>query len=297
MRRKLNVDDLPRPIFVWEPVPDLCVPSQLLKITNALPLVDVCSPNHSELASLMGDETKFLLPSGEINTIAVERSVEQLLASMPLQSYSLVVRCGPAGCYVGKNGGRKRVEGGKKRKKKPSAALHGGLQPDTDMEALFAGLLQEEDGSVAFEEIEVDPGVEKWFPAYHKGDCLESGWETETDTSEFTEEDDISETEQETPMVEKRNPLEKSDAEAKPSGEGISKVVDPTGGGNAFMGALGAALARGNSIEEAAMWGSVAASFAIEQVGVPIFGQDTDGNETWNGARVEERLREFKERL
>jgi hypothetical protein len=74
------------------------------------------------------------------------------------------------------------------------------------------------------------------------------------------------------------------------------KVVDPTGGGNSFLGGLAVALARGKGIEEAAAWGSVAASFAIEQVGVPVLGLDREGRETWNGVRVEERLREFMAR-
>jgi len=78
--------------------------------------------------------------------------------------------------------------------------------------------------------------------------------------------------------------------------EGSEKVVDPTGGGNTFLGALAVALARGEDIEEAVFWGSVAASFAIEQVGMPRLDGDGDG-ETWNGVNVRERLREFKERL
>lgn len=39
-----------KPVFIWEPVPDLCIPSELLNCTKTLPLVDVCSPNHAELA-------------------------------------------------------------------------------------------------------------------------------------------------------------------------------------------------------------------------------------------------------
>ena len=299
LRRNLDIEDLPRPIMVWEPVPDLCIPSELLNVTNVLPLVDICSPNHSELASLMGDETGLLLPSGEVDTMAVERSVEQLLGSMPLQSYTMVVRCGSAGCYVGKNGGRKRVGGERKRRKRAAAALHGGLQPDVDMEALFAGLVQDKDGSVAIEEIEVDPGIERWFPAHHKDEDGEGAWETETEESGEDEDDRLDETLEATPTAEKEDPVVLSDtiAPAEPGEENKSKVVDPTGGGNTFMGALAVALARGKSIEEAAVWGSVGASFAIEQVGLPVLGQDEEGNETWNGDRVEDRVREFMERI
>ncbi|RBR22761.1 uncharacterized protein FIESC28_04324 [Fusarium coffeatum] len=234
-----------KPIFIWEPVPDLCTPDELLNCTNCLPLVDICSPNHAELAGFMGDSG--LDPeTGEISTLAVERACEQLLASMPLQSFSLVVRAGEKGCYIAKNGGRKRGRDQKTTKRRKKDYTRGGLQHDTDMEALFAGLLQDADGIVAREEIEVDPGIEKWVPAYH------------TDST---------------------------------------KVIDPTGGGNTFLGGLGVALARGEGLEEAVAWGAVAASFAIEQVGVPTLGRDAEGCETWNGQNVEARLTEFRERL
>ncbi|KAF4971824.1 hypothetical protein FSARC_1427 [Fusarium sarcochroum] len=234
-----------KPIFIWEPVPDLCTPDELLNCTNCLPLVDICSPNHSELAGFMGD-SGLDSETGEISTLAVERACEQLLASMPLQSFSLVIRAGEKGCYIAKNGGRKRGRDPKTTKRRKKDYVRGGLRPDTDMEALFAGLLQDADGIVAREEIEVDPGVEKWIPAYH------------TDSS---------------------------------------NVIDPTGGGNTFLGGLGVALARGESLEDAVVCGAVAASFAIEQVGVPTLGRDAEGREAWNGHNVEARLREFRERL
>lgn len=238
-------NSLPRPVFVWEPVPDLCTTDELLNCTNTLPMVDICSPNHTELAGFMGD-TGLDPETGEISAIAIERSCEQLLASMPLQSFALVVRAGEKGCYLARNGGRKRTRRSTGKRKKASAMVHGSLQLDMDMEALFAGLLQDEEGMVAEAEIEVDPGVERWVPAYH------------------------------------------TDKE---------KVVDPTGGGNTFLGGLAVAMARGKSLEEAAAWASVAASFAIEQVGPPVLGTDEEGKETWNGVRVDERFEEFKNRL
>lgn len=111
------------------------------------------------------------------------------------------------------------------------------------MEALFAGLMDGE-GSFEREPVPVDPGIEKWLPAYHSGE----------------------------------------------------RVVDPTGGGNGFLGGLAVGLARGKEVAEAAAWGSVAASFMIEQVGVPALGVDEEGRETWNGVRVEERLQEYTTR-
>lgn len=77
------------------------------------------------------------------------------------------------------------------------------------------------------------------------------------------------------------------------------RVVDPTGGGNGFLGGLAVGLVRSGGVaelQEAAAWGSVSASFAIEQVGMPVLAQSGQG-ETWNGVRVEERLSEFKQRL
>ncbi|KAI0541101.1 Ribokinase-like protein [Xylaria digitata] len=264
---------LPKPIFIWEPVPDLCTPDELLNCTNVLPLIDVMSPNHAELAGFMGDDG--LDPeTGEISTRAVERACEQLLGSMPLQSFSIVVRAGEKGCYLARNGGRKRTHKHKSKTKgkKPSALLHGGLRPDTDMEALFAGLLQDSEGSIAREEIEVDPGIERWIPAFHTKTYQEDDNNTVNDEEGG---------EGETPQDKKKK----------------AKVVDPTGGGNTFLGGLAVALARGKGLEEAAAWGSVAASFAIEQVGVPTLGYDNEGRETWNGVSVDERFEEFKTRL
>ncbi|KAI9639931.1 hypothetical protein NHQ30_011661 [Ciborinia camelliae] len=255
--RKSHSPNHPKPLFIWEPVPDLCTPTQLLNCTNVLPYIDVLSPNHSELAGFMGDPELGLTASGEISTEAVERSCEQLLASMPLQSYSIVVRCGALGCYVAKNGGRSR-RASKSRRKRPAIRSRGGLTLDMNMEDLFAGLLSDK-GEFEFERNDyppVDPGIEKWFPAFHQ-------------------------------------PSLHSD------GNGNPKVVDPTGGGNAFLGGLAIALARGKSILEASCWGAVAASFAIEQVGVPVLGVgEAEGEEeTWNGVLVEERLRDFMSRV
>lgn len=81
--------------------------------------------------------------------------------------------------------------------------------------------------------------------------------------------------------------------------QSAEKVIDPTGGGNGFLGGLAIGLVRSGAapglenLEEAAIWGSIAASFAIEQVGMPTLSHTSQG-ETWNHVRVEERLLEFK---
>jgi sugar/nucleoside kinase (ribokinase family) len=77
------------------------------------------------------------------------------------------------------------------------------------------------------------------------------------------------------------------------------KVVDPTGGGNGFLGGLAVGLVRsGFDVVEAARWGSVAASLCIEQVGMPQLTAPASAGtpELWNGISVEDRLRELKER-
>lgn len=323
---------LGRPFVVWEPVPDRCSPDELLACTNTLPLVDVCSPNHAELAAYMGDPDAGLDPdTGRLSRPAVERACEQLLSSMPLQSYAIVVRAAEHGCYLAQNAGRHRRQQQQKHKHKqnhqppppppplhmhqprpsqpklhlalpllthplpgrsstphilpddkdeaagkrpdketdtdeepapepaappsrrPKQNLHGGLRPDIDMEALFADLQQDDDGVIAREVFDVDPGLELWVPAVF------------------------------------------GPGETTPDGK--SPVVDPTGGGNAFLGALALALARGRSLEEAAVWGNVAASFAIQQVGVAELAHDDDGRETWNGERVEDRWTAYEDRL
>ena len=72
-------------------------------------------------------------------------------------------------------------------------------------------------------------------------------------------------------------------------------MVDPTGAGNAFLGGYSIGyLQTGGDIEQAACYGSVAASFALEQVGMP---KRIDGDEElWNGASVLDRLNEYRAR-
>lgn len=245
--RKIHRPNTSKPLIIWEPVPDLCLPSELLNLTNVLPYIDILSPNHSELAAFMGDPNLGHDPeTGLVDRAAVERVCEQLLGSMPLQSYAIVVRCGALGCFIAKNGGRSRRPS-LTRQRRPANHARGGLTLDMDMSSIFSSLLSPS-GEIEFERETppVDPGIEKWLPAY---------W---------------------------------MDGE---------KVVDPTGGGNTFLGGLAVGLARGKGIVEAAAWGSIAASFAIEQVGCPVLRSDKEGRETWNGCAVEGRLDEFLRRI
>ena len=76
----------------------------------------------------------------------------------------------------------------------------------------------------------------------------------------------------------------------------VTKVVDPTGGGNTYPGGFIAGWKASGDITEASMYGNVAASFAIKQIGLPSC-EVSDGEEMWNGIQVMERLSEYKERL
>ena len=185
-----------RPLFIWEPVPDVCTPEELANCFEALRHVDVVSPNHSELGAFFGTDT-----NGEdhVDYRSIEALCDQWLESGVGADGKggIVVRAGKDGCLV---------------------ACH---------------------------------GTRKWLPAYHQSP---------------------------------------------------EKVVDPTGGGNGFLGGLAVGLVRCGTapglenLEEATMWGSVTASFAIEQVGMPLLSRSPQG-ETWNGTRVEDRLSEFRKHL
>ncbi|KAK4544531.1 hypothetical protein LTR36_004103 [Oleoguttula mirabilis] len=80
-----------------------------------------------------------------------------------------------------------------------------------------------------------------------------------------------------------------------------ARVVDPTGGGNGFLGGLAIGLVHtSGDLVEAARIGSIAASFCIEQVGMPKLTSHRQGDgddeaaERWNGESVSERLADFR---
>lgn len=78
------------------------------------------------------------------------------------------------------------------------------------------------------------------------------------------------------------------------------RIVDPTGAGNAFLGGFCNGLLNDISVptltyfEKAAMYGSVAASFAVEQVGTPILTPGKPGGtERWNEESVQDRFKSY----
>ena len=191
-RRRAECDShgLARTMFLWEPVPPLCIPSELEGCRKALKLVQIVSPNHMELAAFFGLSANC---GEDVDHEVVEKCAADWLSSGIDQdgSGAVVVRAGKDGCYMA---------------------------------------TREESA---------------WLPAYH---------------------------------------------------EASDKVTDPTGGGNTFLGGLAIALARGKGLREAAIWGSIAASFAIEQVGMPVL-TEHPGGERWNGEKVQDRYDRFMRRL
>ncbi|KFY93849.1 hypothetical protein V498_04233 [Pseudogymnoascus sp. VKM F-4517 (FW-2822)] len=259
----------PKPLFIWEPVPDCCLPTELLATTAALGYVDICSPNHSELGTLMSSPAS--LSDGSVDRTFVEDAAEMLLASMPLSAVAIIVRCGADGCYIAQNGGRSAPTHPRPTPSSTSnlatpppppiktKKIRGGglaLTADIDMMSLFADIPSSPpsptsptssssipDDDDHHDDSTRDFGLSSWLPSYHT-----------------------------TP----------------------DKVIDPTGGGNAFLGALAVMHARGAGLEEAARWGNVAASLAIEQVGMPVVSVDERGKERWNGVLVGERMKELE---
>jgi sugar/nucleoside kinase (ribokinase family) len=206
LRDKTNTRS-PRPIFIWEPVPELCIPEHLAECFKALTYVDIVSPNHVELGAFFNCDTTHS-SSGKLNKELVEELSDMFLKSGigPDSTGCVVVRCGKEGCFI--------------------------AHPDI-------------------------PVQDRWLPAFHTFSII---------------------------------------------GEQNDRVVDPTGGGNAFLGGLSVGMVRSTSntsvdrLKEAAIWGTVAASFAIEQIGVPVLGDDEHG-ETWNGVHVRERVADYMQML
>jgi sugar/nucleoside kinase (ribokinase family) len=89
----------------------------------------------------------------------------------------------------------------------------------------------------------------------------------------------------------------KSKSESLPAFHNTSqKVVDPTGGGNAFCGGFCAGWIQSGDLVTAAMYGNIAASFVIEQYGLPNLEYTKDG-ERWNADTVERRIQVYRNRI
>ena len=188
-RNKLST----KPLLVWEPAPPHCIAANRDAHLDACRIVDVFSPNHLELASLLDQQGQAepRLDRAEVERYA--RCFRDARSARPERSPDLVVRAGELGCLI---------------------------------------------------TLEADETC--WLPPFND-----------------------------------------------PSSP---KVVDPTGAGNAFLGALTIKLQQGCSLKDAAIHGSVTASFAVEQIGLPVLGP-LRGAETWNGTDFSARLDEYRRRV
>jgi len=84
------------------------------------------------------------------------------------------------------------------------------------------------------------------------------------------------------------------------SQEDAQHVVDVTGAGNSFLGGLAAGLTHTEGdVVEAALFGAVSASFAIEQEGLPSMTPNPESQDwpSWNGDFPRRRLAELRKRL
>ncbi|KAJ5950593.1 uncharacterized protein N7479_009006 [Penicillium vulpinum] len=91
-----------RPIFVWEPVPDLCTPEEQDKFFAANKVVDVVSPNHMELA-MMFDQPSWTEKRQEGQKL-VQRITDSGIG--PDGNGMLVIRAGKDGSYAYSKSGK-----------------------------------------------------------------------------------------------------------------------------------------------------------------------------------------------
>jgi bifunctional ADP-heptose synthase (sugar kinase/adenylyltransferase) len=77
---------------------------------------------------------------------------------------------------------------------------------------------------------------------------------------------------------------------------GTAEVFDATGGGNTYLGRSLQSWKASGDVFEASVYGHVAASFAVEQIGLPAW-ELSGGEEMWNGVRVIRRLDQYREKL
>jgi hypothetical protein len=85
--------EVERPLIVWEPVPDLCIPEELANFREAIRVVDIVSPNAEELAGFFTDRDP--KPS------ETEMALEVLGYDIgPNSEGGLIVRQGDSGCTL-----------------------------------------------------------------------------------------------------------------------------------------------------------------------------------------------------
>ncbi|KAK3346989.1 hypothetical protein B0T25DRAFT_613732 [Lasiosphaeria hispida] len=80
-------------------------------------------------------------------------------------------------------------------------------------------------------------------------------------------------------------------------GAGSDEVVDPTGAGSAFLGAMAWSMATGKNVARAAVAASIVASFVVEQVGAPGNWPLPNDSEMWNGKEIEEEAEAYHKKF
>ncbi|KAH3681484.1 hypothetical protein WICPIJ_007563 [Wickerhamomyces pijperi] len=72
------------------------------------------------------------------------------------------------------------------------------------------------------------------------------------------------------------------------------KVIDPTGGGNTFIGSfLMGFILSGKDWRVASMCGNIGAGIAIEQVGMPSFEKEPINGDVWGGVSLKDRIKKY----
>ena len=204
------------PYFVWEPVPGLCIPSELENLYEAIRYVDIVSPNLEELGAYFGLDFS---ANGTVDMDSLLGVCTSILFKNPDAKLScMIVRMGHWGCLI--------------------------------IDQLGATMIE----------------------PYHQA------------------------------LVDARTD------ELRRSATTSEKVIDPTGAGNAFLGGLCMGLgippiasfasfdsAIKTKFLMAAVCGTIAASFAVEQVGMPVITDSTaqPGQELWNDDNVWNRIEHF----
>lgn len=80
--------------------------------------------------------------------------------------------------------------------------------------------------------------------------------------------------------------------------ENDSSIVDATGAGNTFLGALAFAMsARGDDVLKASALASVAASFSLQQIGLPSLCSEIESRDCWNEDTFTRRWEIYQDRL
>lgn len=94
-------DSMVRPIFVWEPTPWSCTPSELPKFYEALKLVDVISPNYAEMMNLC---SSVVAPSDDIHSNLTGCCDHLLAMGLGNSPGAVVVRLARDGCWIAQKG-------------------------------------------------------------------------------------------------------------------------------------------------------------------------------------------------